>query len=101
MIQHGETRCEDLFFAWLSQKKIKKTAGTKKSFSTKREKSYVSKNSSSHAKHNDWEMKAAWKIHEVEIQTSALFEEQRRGIINQATCELRMQENNAASTVDR
>ena len=47
------------------------------------------------------EMKAAWKIHKVEIQTSAMFEERRRGIINQATCELRMQENKAASTVDR
>ena len=46
-------------------------------------------------------VKAAWKIHEVEIQTSAMFEEQNRGIINQATCELRMQENKAASTVDR
>ena len=45
------------------------------------------------------EDEAAWKIREVEIQTTAFLEEQRLTILKEAAYELGMQENKAASAV--
>ena len=45
------------------------------------------------------EDEAAWKIREVEILTTAIFEEQRLTILKEAAYELGMQENKAANAV--
>ena len=43
------------------------------------------------------EDEAAWKIREVEMQTTAILEDQRLNILKEAAYELGMQENKAAN----
>ena len=45
------------------------------------------------------EDEAAWKIREVEMQTTAILEEQRLNILKEAAYELGVQENKAANAV--
>ena len=66
----------------------------------KRPKMYVNTKSSNNG-NAQVEGEAAWKIREVEMQTTAILEEQRLNILKETAYELGMQENKAANAVQK